>query len=404
MRTRVYDDEVEIKAGELTPIVTWGVNPGQSIGVHDRVPAPAEASDPKAVADALSYMGLTAGQPIEGMKVDVAFIGSCTNARLSDLREAARIVKGKHVATHVKALVVPGSVGVARAAEREGLDEVFRPRVRMARRRLLDVPGHEPGQARRRSGLRVLVESQLQGRQGSPTGRTLLMSPAMVAAAAVAGEVMDVKELGLMQCITKVTGRRNSDARQRHRYRPHRPGALPARDHVRGMEAHLFEDDRKIGGPGHNRHPFDVPAYQGASILLVNRNFGCGSSREHAPQAIRRWGIEAIVGESFAEIFFGNSAMIGMPCVTASGADVKALQESGREKSAHRDSYRSHRGNLRSRDFRCPISLPPNVRDAFATGAWDTTGLLLDRYEEVERRRPARLLKRRRLNDHCPTQ
>jgi 3-isopropylmalate/(R)-2-methylmalate dehydratase large subunit len=103
-----YDDDVEIKAGELTPIVTWGVNPGQSIGVHDRVPAPAQASDPKAISDALSYMGLTAGQPIEGMKVDVAFIGSCTNGRLSDLREAASIVKGKHVAKHVKALVVPG--------------------------------------------------------------------------------------------------------------------------------------------------------------------------------------------------------------------------------------------------------------------------------------------------------
>src|SRR6188768_1556383 len=121
-----YDDDVEIKAGELTPIVTWGVNPEQSIGVHDRVPAPAGASDPKAVSDALSYMGLTAGQPIEGMKVDVAFIGSCTNARLSDLREAARIVKGKHVAAHVKALVVPGSAGIARAAELEGLADIFR--------------------------------------------------------------------------------------------------------------------------------------------------------------------------------------------------------------------------------------------------------------------------------------
>src|SRR5262245_49963568 len=121
-----YDDDVEIRADELTPIVTWGVNPGQSIGVHDRVPAPAEASDPKAIADALSYMGLTAGQPIEGMKVDVAFIGSCTNGRLSDLREAARIVKGKQVARHVKALVVTGSVRVARAAGRDGLDEAFR--------------------------------------------------------------------------------------------------------------------------------------------------------------------------------------------------------------------------------------------------------------------------------------
>src|SRR4029079_1714509 len=121
-----YDDDVEVKAAELTPIVTWGVNPGQSIGVDGKVPAPAGASDPEAVTDAPHYRGLAAGQAIEGMKVDVAFIGSCTNSRLSDLREAARIVKGKHVAKHVKGLVVPGSATVAKAAEDEGLDDVFR--------------------------------------------------------------------------------------------------------------------------------------------------------------------------------------------------------------------------------------------------------------------------------------
>jgi 3-isopropylmalate/(R)-2-methylmalate dehydratase small subunit len=150
-----------------------------------------------------------------------------------------------------------------------------------------------------------------------------------------------------------------------------------------GMEAHLFEDDRKMGGPGHNRHPFDVPAYQGASILLVNRNFGCGSSREHAPQAIRRWGIEAIVGESFAEIFFGNSAMIGMPCVTASTADLKALQELIERDPRTEITIDLGAGTCEAGSFRCAVSLPVNVRDAFATGAWDTTGQLLDRYEEV---------------------
>jgi len=191
-----YDDDVEIKAGELTPIVTWGVNPGQSIGVHDRVPAPAGASDPKAITDALSYMGLTAGQPIEGMKVDVAFIGSCTNGRLSDLREAAQIVKGKHVAKHVKALVVPGSVGIARAAEKEGLDEVFRAAGFEWRGAGCSMClGMNPDKL---EGDQVCASSSnrnFKGRQGSPTGRTLLMSPAMVAAAAVAGEVMDVREL-----------------------------------------------------------------------------------------------------------------------------------------------------------------------------------------------------------------
>src|SRR4051812_41496718 len=121
-----YDDEVEIRAEELTPVVTWGVNPGQSIGIEQRVPSADRAADPAAIADALDYMGLAPGQEIAGMKVDVAFIGSCTNGRLSDLREAAKIVRGRHVAAHVKALVVPGSEAVRRAAEREGLADVFR--------------------------------------------------------------------------------------------------------------------------------------------------------------------------------------------------------------------------------------------------------------------------------------
>src|SRR5262245_34620304 len=126
-RDASYDDDVEMKAAELTPVVTWGVNPGQSIGIDGRVPSPESAgSDKQAVTDALDYMGLRAGQPIAGMKVDVAFIGSCTNSRLSDLREAARIVRGHRVAPHVKALVVPGSVAVSRAAEQEGIAEIFR--------------------------------------------------------------------------------------------------------------------------------------------------------------------------------------------------------------------------------------------------------------------------------------
>src|SRR4026209_1551347 len=94
-----------------------------------------------------------------------------------------------------------------------------------------------------------------------------------------------------------------------------------------GLEKHVFEDDRKAAVRPHNRHPFDVGQYQGAKILVVNSNFGCGSSREHAPQGLHRWGIDAVVGESFAEIFFGNSVMIGLPCVTASPEDVRKLQD-----------------------------------------------------------------------------
>lgn len=150
-----------------------------------------------------------------------------------------------------------------------------------------------------------------------------------------------------------------------------------------GMEQHLFEDDRKLGGPGHNRHPFDVPAYQGASILLVNSNFGCGSSREHAPQAIRRWGIQAIVGESFAEIFFGNSAMIGMPCVTAAPEDVAALMTLVERQPTTTLTVDLLAGTCQAGDLRCAVALPSKVREAFASGTWDTTGLLLDHYEQV---------------------
>jgi 3-isopropylmalate/(R)-2-methylmalate dehydratase large subunit len=192
-----YDDDVELKAAELTPIVTWGVNPGQSIGIDGRVPSPESAGgDRQAVADALGYMGLRPGQPIAGLKVDVAFIGSCTNSRLSDLREAARIVRGHRVAPHVKALVVPGSVSVGRAAEAEGLAEIFREAGFEWRRAGCSMClGMNPDKL---EGSQVCASSSnrnFKGRQGSPTGRTLLMSPAMVAAAALAGEVVDVRKV-----------------------------------------------------------------------------------------------------------------------------------------------------------------------------------------------------------------
>jgi 3-isopropylmalate/(R)-2-methylmalate dehydratase large subunit len=183
-----YDDVVEIAAGEIQPNVTWGINPGQSVAVDEKLPANADT-------EALAFMGFAAGQTVKGTRIDVAFVGSCTNARLSDLREAARIVRGHHVAPHVKALVVPGIAGGAGSggARRAG-PPVPRRRLRVARRRVLDVPGDEPRSPRRARDLRLVLNRNFKGRQGSPTGRTLLMSPAMVAAAAIAGEVVDVRE------------------------------------------------------------------------------------------------------------------------------------------------------------------------------------------------------------------
>jgi 3-isopropylmalate/(R)-2-methylmalate dehydratase large subunit len=192
-----YDDEVVIRAGELTPVVTWGVNPGQSVSVNGRIPSPRDAGpEAQAVTDALGYMGLESGQPIAGMRVDVAFIGSCTNSRLSDLREAARIVRGRHVAPHVKALVVPGSASVKRAAESEGLDQIFREAGFEWRAAGCSMClGMNPDKLEGNQVCAASSNRNFKGRQGSPTGRTLLMSPAMVAAAAVSGEVTDVREL-----------------------------------------------------------------------------------------------------------------------------------------------------------------------------------------------------------------
>ena len=193
----IYDDVVAIDASALDPVVTWGVNPEQSIGVTGRIPRPADV-DPierDGINDALAFMGFEAGAPILGTRIDVAFVGSCTNSRLSDLREAARLVKGHRIAPHVKALVVPGSQAVRAAAEREGLHEVFLAAGFEWRGAGCSMClGMNPDKLEGRQVCASSSNRNFRGRQGSPTGRTLLMSPAMVAAAAVAGEVVDVRK------------------------------------------------------------------------------------------------------------------------------------------------------------------------------------------------------------------
>jgi 3-isopropylmalate/(R)-2-methylmalate dehydratase small subunit len=155
-----------------------------------------------------------------------------------------------------------------------------------------------------------------------------------------------------------------------------------------GLEQHLFEDERAGSAAGDRvqaaLHPFDDARFAGASILLVNRNFGCGSSREHAPQGLLRAGYRAVIGESFSEIFFGNALIIGLPCLTASLETVTALME---RVNAHPDAVLRvdlGAGTCEIGDFGCTVTLPPHARDALVTGAWDTTSLLLERYEEVD--------------------
>jgi 3-isopropylmalate/(R)-2-methylmalate dehydratase small subunit len=151
-----------------------------------------------------------------------------------------------------------------------------------------------------------------------------------------------------------------------------------------GLERHLFEDDRKQLEAAGRRHPLDEPRYAGASILLANANFGCGSSREHAPQAIRRNGIYAVVGESFSEIFFGNSVALGLPCVTADAATLSALMQIVELQPATDVVVDLDQMTVAAGGATHAITLPAAARESFLDGTWDATGLLLDRFEEVE--------------------
>jgi len=193
-----FDDRVELDAAEIDPTVTWGINPSQSVGITERLPTLKNlpAGEQPGIREALVFMGFEEDQPMQGTKIDVAFIGSCTNSRISDLREAAKVAKGRHVAPNVRTLVVPGSQSVRAQAEAEGLDQIFKAAG-------FDWRGAgcsmclamNPDKLVGREVCASSSNRNFKGRQGSPTGRTLLMSPAMVAAAAIAGHVTDVREL-----------------------------------------------------------------------------------------------------------------------------------------------------------------------------------------------------------------
>ncbi len=193
-----FDDHVVFDGSTIEPTVTWGINPAQAIGVSELLPALASfpKDDQKGIQEAFDYMSLKEQTPIKGQKIDVAFIGSCTNGRISDLREAAAIVQGKHVAKGVKALVVPGSQLVRQQAMDEGLDKIFSAAGFEWREAGCSMClAMNPDKLKGREVCASSSNRNFKGRQGSPTGRTLLMSPAMVAAAAITGAVTDVLEM-----------------------------------------------------------------------------------------------------------------------------------------------------------------------------------------------------------------
>lgn len=197
----VYDDVVKYKAEEIEPMVTWGITPSQSVPVNGKVPTSDQfaADEQDSVREAYEYMGVAPGSPVAGQRIDVAFIGSCTNGRLSDFEAVVKVLQSNtqlHVASHVKALVVPGSMQVKDELVKRGWDKIFTK------------AGFEFREAGcsmclamnpdKLTGDQLCASSSnrnFKGRQGSPTGRTLLMSPVMVAAAAISGKVTDARQL-----------------------------------------------------------------------------------------------------------------------------------------------------------------------------------------------------------------
>lgn len=191
-----FDDVVVFNAADIEPTVTWGITPAQSVGVTQALPrvSAVAADEQKLIQEALDFMGLSEGQPIQGTKIDVAFIGSCTNSRMSDLREAARVVRGHKVHSGVKAIVVPGSQLVRKQAMEEGLDKIFEEAGFEWRAAGCSMClAMNPDKLQGREVCASSSNRNFKGRQGSPTGRTLLMSPAMVAAAAIQGHVTDIR-------------------------------------------------------------------------------------------------------------------------------------------------------------------------------------------------------------------
>ena len=193
-----FDDEIVLDAADIEPTVTWGITPAQSIGVSQHLPHVTDCNpgEQTLVREAMQFMDLEEGAPIKGTKIDVAFIGSCTNSRITDMREAADVVRGRQIADGVRAIVVPGSQLVREQAMKEGLHEVFIASGFEWREAGCSMClAMNPDKLQGREVCASSSNRNFKGRQGSPTGRTLLMSPAMVAAAAISGHVIDIRQI-----------------------------------------------------------------------------------------------------------------------------------------------------------------------------------------------------------------
>jgi 3-isopropylmalate dehydratase len=381
-----YDIDVFIDAKDITPTVTWGTSPEDVVPITGNVPDPETfATEEKKAAGRrmLEYMGLTAGTPIEEIVLDKVFIGSCTNARIEDLRAAAAVVKGRKVAPNIKrAMIVPGSGLVKDRAEAEGLDKIFVEAGFEWREAGCSMClGMNPDILAPKERCASTSNRNFEGRQGAG-GRTHLVSPVTAAACAIVGKLTDIRKLveinatprraspSPLEVKAHVDERVETDDDEReiigdqpednslqtNNLVPHTSAGLPKFTVYKGLAAPLeranvdtdaiipkqFLKTIKRTGLGsalffalrYNADGSEKPdfilntePYRKSKILVVTGpNFGCGSSREHAPWALLDFGIKCVIAPSYADIFFNNTFKNGMlPIAITNKADLEAI-------------------------------------------------------------------------------
>ncbi|QDZ18390.1 3-isopropylmalate dehydratase [Chloropicon primus] len=418
-----FDKEVYINAEDIAPTLTWGTSPQDTTNIMGKTPDPAKQEDPQRAAGierALNYMGLEPDTPLEGIPVDKVFIGSCTNARIEDVRLAALVAKGRKVAANVYAMVVPGSGLVKQQAEAEGLDQILKeagfdwrePGCSMCLAMNPDklLPGERCASTSNRN---------FEGRQGAG-GRTHLVSPAMAAAAAVAGHLTDVRKLLPDSMDMSVLDSKEfllpvapAERAVKEKVAERAGGGvgMPKFTTLKGIGAKLdiqnidtdmiipkqflktikrsglgvsaFYELRYDPETGEENPDFILNngAWRDSKIIVAGDNFGCGSSREHAPWAINDFGVRCIISTSFSDIFFNNCFKNGMLPIVLENDVVRELMadcDSGEDLEVDLPNQVIRRPNGQE----VPFPVDPFRKNCLVNGL-DDIGLTLQKEDKI---------------------
>lgn len=389
-----FDEDVFIDAKDIHPTVSWGTSPQDVVPITGVVPGPDDFEDEdkkKACVRSLEYMGLTAGTPMQDIVLDKVFIGSCTNSRIEDLRAAAKIVEGKHVASNLKrAMIVPGSGLIKQQAESEGLDKIFVDAGFEWREAGCSMClGMNPDILSPKERCASTSNRNFEGRQGAG-GRTHLMSPVMAAACALVGKLADVRKVASGEHVSPAKASpkievgdayaddissdedydrvldlpsdEDLDTEGKHDTAPHVSGGMTKFTTLRGIAApleianvdtdaiipkqflktikrsglgtalfHAWRYDAETGEDNPSFVLNQTPYRDSKILVCTGKNFGCGSSREHAPWALLDFGIRCVIAPSYADIFHNNTFKNGMlPLVLSDRAALEAVAAEAR--------------------------------------------------------------------------